>query len=166
MELGIGAGKGLQSLPNPPAPGWVGSCRRPPGVPGEHCQRVPGNRSNRELPWANPRFPEGETEAASGSLALWGLGFVPATSFSPCGDRGSWGGGGAGRGPSGWACQLAESASPAPFAGVAWSPGECDLLTKVACCLHSTAGGGGGGVEREPSAPFSPSGASVSPSAK
>lgn len=98
-------------------------------------------------------------------LGAFGFGFVLATSFSPL-ETGAPQEGGAGRGPSGWACQFAESASPAPFAGVAWSPGECDLLTKVACCLHSTAGGGGGGVEREPSAPFSPSGASVSPSAK
>lgn len=112
-----------------------------------------------------PCFTDGETEDSPGTLAL--LGFPPAVR-PVCGRRllRGWWTFLAQQGCLGGRARPAESASPATFAGVAWSPGECASLTKLPVSRTTLREVGGELWRQNHSASFSPSEASVSPSVK
>lgn len=119
-------------------------CRCRPWVQGEHLRVSPWKRQQHSRTGQPPLFTDGETEASAGTVGF--LGFAPTTSFSPCVDRVGGAGGPSWlsrRGCLGGRARLAESASPATFSGVAWSPSKCDLLTKqpVLCTALREVGG-------------------------
>lgn len=81
-EAGLGWGRGRDRGALPPLVlGWVAAAGAGGGVQGEHLRVGPWKPQHRTTAGNRPRFTDGETETASGSLAL--LAFAPATPAAP-----------------------------------------------------------------------------------
>lgn len=85
IGAGIGTGKEPQSPPIPSPQGGSGAASALRGFGTSTCERVPGNRSLRELWATGPVLQMGKLRPLQVTRPL-GLGFAPDTSFSPCGD--------------------------------------------------------------------------------
>ena len=84
VGAGIGTGKEPQSPPIPPPQGGSGAASALRGFGTSTCERVPGNRSLREL-WATGPVLQMEKLRPLQVTRPLGLGFALDTSFSPCG---------------------------------------------------------------------------------
>ena len=165
--------RGWERTPEPshaPPQGGSGAAGALLGFPG----RAPASRSLETAAWENrPRFTAGDTEAATGSLALWDWDLLQPLFSDPVETEAPEGTGlavdplGLAVDPLGLARASIWVDISIPLLVVVWSPGKCDLLTKhPVACIALQGKGRKEGQEREPSAPFSPSGASVPPFVK